>query len=783
MIGSKETILAQKDVVIKRIKSLTSVPRQAVSLGVFFAMGIGFLLIIWVPSIIEAVVFYVFQSRDMARTTQLLAGKPIFFGPEMTGGGNLPGPFYYFLLSIPQLFSPMWTIAWYWLVALYAIIAAVCGTYFRNLFSMSQGILLIAHFALAWTVLRNLVTFLNVSYGFPFAALTLVCICVRYSSRDQIWRNRSFVAACFMSSLSIQLHLSLICFFISLMALQIFGHQLNLGRVSHRTFWFGILAFTLPIGPHLIWLLLKSRGISLGQEDFYSGSSTKAFSSLMLMTDYFRALPRDDFLYGIVARTLNVIPISLLLIAVTVGLCREAAHKAGQAPLIRALTFCSFVSFIPFSYWYIVDIGGRYTIPFFLSMMFLTIVMYEQMLRTPQRLRLYNILGSATLLASVIYGLYSNIPPANLTRLAVTAIALPVCGALLADRKFRNRSSGVILSFIITLGLAFAQRVLANTKIFNVTNRGRSMPSYSEWKRIWGHVYLSTAWTYDEAIHRTYFINHHLEQEASFVYNEILRSGMQPKVLFPSPDGYIVSITLKPKHQTRNDILSWILKQNLQREVKEGLRSGDLVIGESQSNNRLIIPYWVRNRASLPQHFHNFGAGYIQDPDEALLANLNLREGVFALGSGRILFKWNECPDAHPFCSTGAIVILKQTLETTVEVSVKVIGATLSQVSPWISPNWTQQWIEPYIELECGKNTHHLSIASSVGYGRENATSHSHILLWGNNSFVAPFKRNFSVRCMPTRLSLGRKGSAVETLSQIKTLPGKSLSTTLNWPN
>ena len=37
--------------------------------------------------------FFIFQARDIDRAMRLLAGQPLFFGPEMTGGGNLPGPF------------------------------------------------------------------------------------------------------------------------------------------------------------------------------------------------------------------------------------------------------------------------------------------------------------------------------------------------------------------------------------------------------------------------------------------------------------------------------------------------------------------------------------------------------------------------------------------------------------------------------------------------------------------------------------------------------------------
>ena len=61
-----------------------------------------------------------FTSRDIMRAQGWLNGQFYLPGPEMNGGGNLPGPFFYFLLFPPLLFgddiysySLLWYVSWF----------------------------------------------------------------------------------------------------------------------------------------------------------------------------------------------------------------------------------------------------------------------------------------------------------------------------------------------------------------------------------------------------------------------------------------------------------------------------------------------------------------------------------------------------------------------------------------------------------------------------------------------------------------------------------------------
>ena len=58
-----------------------------------------------------------FQARDLSRAEALLRGAWIFYGPVTTGGGNLPGGFYYSILALPLAMGLGWQGA-FWLMIL-----------------------------------------------------------------------------------------------------------------------------------------------------------------------------------------------------------------------------------------------------------------------------------------------------------------------------------------------------------------------------------------------------------------------------------------------------------------------------------------------------------------------------------------------------------------------------------------------------------------------------------------------------------------------------------------
>ena len=75
---------------------------------VLLGIGIG-LYLRWLA--LDSVIINEWIARDLDRAFSLFNGEYIpLAGPDLTNGGRLPGPFMYFLLSIPLLLNQTYEI-------------------------------------------------------------------------------------------------------------------------------------------------------------------------------------------------------------------------------------------------------------------------------------------------------------------------------------------------------------------------------------------------------------------------------------------------------------------------------------------------------------------------------------------------------------------------------------------------------------------------------------------------------------------------------------------------
>lgn len=741
--------------------------------------------------------FFVFQERDIHRALELLAGKLIFFGPEMTGGGNLPGPFYYVLLASALFFDPSWESAWLCLILLMLAAGLIGWIYFFRRFSMLIGFVWLALFGMASTTGRIVGHFINASYVMPFVVPALICICTAFSPAPDRMRKICFVAACLLIGLSIQLHFSVVCLMFAILVLQWLAPRWNAPRIETRAFWLGMAFFLLPSLPYIVWRSLEAHGFPFGQENSNAGRPEQALPSLFLLMDFIRALPTAQLVKEAVIHLVETIPAAFFPLALTYAVFRARpadAEFAGVSRWLRGqfllppLIVCAIAGFVPFSYWFFAPIGGRYGSVFYISMILISVLLLRGVFESRRMARFYCVAVAGVFLLMTSYFVFQHkdvIPLQMFGGLAVLGL-FPIAACLVFDRNSVEKAAGrplVFLSAALTIVTAGIQQRMVHAGDF--LTMPSLMPSRLAWDIIWYNVYTRTGWSYDEAIHRLYFIDHHIEQDARPVYREIAREykpfvGEDDVV----PDGFFISVLHSGMGMTPEATRRWLLKQTIHKDVRQALEQGGLRLGRPLPGNLLIAPYFVVDRELLPESFHSYGQGYLRAPEEALLDDLPESEGTRPLSENELLFKWNECPDRHKLCSTGAIVKVSRETADTYRFDVKVFGSVISQVSPWITPYWTQQWINPYLEVECGSGPVRRRLASSIGYGREYATyPTTHALLWGNNSIVAPFKRSFRIECRkpPAALTLGREGSQVEVLYQILKIGPKRL--TVNLPS
>ena len=338
-----------------------------------------------------------------------------------------------------------------------------------------------------------------------------------------------------------------------------------------------------------------------------------------------------------------------------------------------------------------------------------------------------------------------------------------------------------MLAYALTAGLIFTQNIDTGFAGFKYKDRSGYMPSHKDWSEIWTVVYNETGWSYEEARKRIFFIGHHMSQSPKLAYQSLKLEQSGKKMLPLSPDGFFISNRYgKFKDKRKKDRFrrykGWILQQTIPPELKEGIKNGSIALGENLSGKNLIVPYWIKSTASVPPFFHNTGEGYHYSPDEIQLNSYSVVNGVYQ-DKEHIVFRWNECADQHPFCSTGAFIQHRSEGSQKV-IKVKVLGSSMAQISPWISPNWTQAWINSYLKVKCGSSDFSFPLAGSIGFSRLNSHGKDSPFFQGNNSFLAPFERVLTFNCNEDirKIALGRSGSLVDKIHIVETLAAQELS-------
>lgn len=740
---------------------------------IYLAPLIAFVIVIDFKTAIQNTVHYVFQQRDMLRALELLGGTPIFFGPEMTGGGNLPGPFYYVLLSFPLAISKGWLGPWCLMMILAAATALIGWNFARRIWSSEAAAIWVILFVSSPLIVRTLLSFLNISFIFPFAVGAFIALFLALVSESESSRRRMYNIGSLLTGLAIQLHFSVITFWLGFLLAQGLASPLQVKRLSGADLAKGCIYLLAPLLPYFAFLIA---GGTWGQRPFFAGEAKDALPSLWLLMQTALDFPIEKLLTSFLTKLVETIPWPILPLVLSIWMVpiRQDANPAPRNKLGRPLFFLTMIAAVPFSYWTFATIGIRYAVVFNLATLFLTAYLFKQVSEYPRRLFTYVITSAVVLFLAVgYYDLYVDGGSVlyDYIRLLLTLCAAVVMLAIVSPKRWHQHKT-LVLAVLLSCALAFLQGEYGRSRHFY--SEPRLMPKVSRWVEIWRNIYRETGWTYEEAMARTYFVNHHLERDGHMTYKAVVRR-VEPQPAPEVPDGFIISAieTMDFRGFKLPQIRKWLSEQNIPPEIKKGIELGEIELQKPYASELLIVPYKTKKAP-----FHNNGQGYFARPEDTLLSRVREREGVKILADGRIIFKWNECPSADPYCSTGAIVTTEASTAGRAAITVQVVGSALSQSSPWISPSWTQAWIQPYVEVRCRGREFRFPLAESIGYMRRYSALPEHVLLWGNNSILAPYRRRFEFECGKnlSQVTIGRAGSEVEMLHEVRQLPAAELS-------
>lgn len=748
------------------------------TLSVALSLLIGGLFFYYYSERINLAEYWVFQERDLRRAFEVLNGKMIFFGPEATGGGNLPGGLYYYILAAGQFLGPTLQGPWLVNLAFFSLSLSLLFFFMSSQVSLLGAFLAVSTLFSLQSVVGNLFCFLNVSYLPIFATVSLLAGLMAFSTSGKK-QTIYWLTSCFFIGLGLQIHFSLLAVLIASFTIQVLAPRIGVARLSRSVFSLGLFAFFITLLPHFVWLISSSFGYEFGQlPPRYVGSANQSLFALARVLERLTQISWHEFFQQLTAGLFIFMPIPLLLL--WVALSGQKFKECFATPWLRLLAIYVFITMIPAAYIMVSQIGRRYSWPFSIavSIYFASLITYQLVHLTPQLKRrlsifLFIFIGFTFLIAPLYLVLHWRF---NWLQ-ATPGTAIPLVVLLIAILFKQIRTQPLNFAFVSLICLS---SVLQTIVIRSPYFYPKLMPRIENFTGLAQEIYSQTGWSTEEMRKRLYFVNPHIEQFFPRIYAEFAAQdgSINKNSERPLPDGYIASRSYYSERvRKRENFQTWILKQPLPPELKSGLQNGSIQVLYSGAKNGIAyLAYQIRDLATLPPYFQNIGYPYDIYEKNHLLLQVSEKTGVKELLPGKFLFHWNSSPYDDSVFQTGALVELRKKNNQQI-LEVEIIGVPISQASPWVSIVWTEAWQAPFIEVTCGnKKKNHLLVSAVGNY--PGLIRYYSTLAVANNSILAPFKRIITTNCEKpiNKISVGREASLIGNVFDLVTLPIETLT-------
>ena len=674
-----------------------------------------------------------FQARDLSRAQELLRGVWIFYGPETTGGGNLPGGFYYAILALPLALGLGWQGAFWLMILGISISAAMIWHFFRNRFSRTVALASAAFLFSSNMYLRALKSFQNPSFVPVFATLSIILL-VQTFTADRRSKSK-WLLACLLMALGIQLHFTMIALFLTAIILQIFSKQLRLYALPVKDFLLGVAVYCLTLSPHFIWALAKRAGVHFGAETAVAVGSGS--NSIPLLFKYvikgFQRYPAQRSLLKFAEMFL--IPEWLIFFAI-IGLSWLISRKKFKMPLssssakiwspeLSIAAIATAISFLPAIGGIALDWNVRYTLVFTINLTFFFGFLFAQ---TREFLAKTDIWIFATAVVAAIavsigesytelqeaFGLYPHV------------ILFVVIAAFLIDLIRRKRYFSRNLFLFYASGTLLGYALLLHTGLVSLAiSRVEHELTINESSLLSSAMNEATGWNYAQARHHLFYVG--VDPGHSFAWMEAFRKPAENKTR--KADGFIIAMGASAKN---GDFVSWLEMQGIESSLLDFVRTGEVKLLEPQMHGRVLLqPYVFRDSFRSEDFLQNIGEPYAPSSfDDLKRPDLETFE-----------FRFNEHPQKiRDFENFVRVQRIQQNPKQWL-IQVSLHGLSLSQPTEWTVPDWVESLSQPGLEITCAEKTETLSLAHSIGFRYEGTQ-------WlPNHVLLAPFLRTWTDPC------------------------------------
>jgi hypothetical protein len=721
-------------------------------------------------AILDVAKFTVFTTRDLDRAQLLAAGRLIFFGPEASGGGHLPGPFYYFLLAAPLKLGLGWKAIWQLQFAMTAAGVSLIWLFVRLRLGAFPAYY--AVFCAAFLDPKVLFFGYNASFLPLFAAAALVSLCLAYDE-DSGRRGAAWAVFCLACGLGLQFHMTFSLLLLAGLAAQLAARRLGLAPLALKPFAAGLTLFLATLLPYGIWAVCAHYSVQLGQPalPFTGASAVKLWGILNYSIEARAGLPARI----LTNRTISLLPFEALLplLLLYAGARRgNGAAAPAQAPAgterfaaacIKVLSIAAALT--AFTYAMSLALSpSRYAVVPRMSLHLLVcavLARYQARIRPgrfyPAAVALLFVFVLAWRLAlSPSAGLDFGLPHAALAATAGLALAF------LAARSAGRALFPLALVLPLFLSLAIRAGVAGHA--------GDDVPGFGDFEAMSREIFSRTGWSYEEARLRIFYVNARAEVTPSYVYRAVAAGGRRsplPGTGLGRVDGYFAALFQVKKRDAgaAADPAARLLALDLPDMLKEGITSGGIRLGAPAGCGRLtLIPYEVTDTQKFPPYFHNGSEGYSDTGPVPPPAP--------APGERVFRFKFNDCPGHGEWCDIMADVRMRPLGAGRWLTRVTFSGEPLAQVCDGVNLRWNQILNTPYFEATCGGRKNRVALAGTLGMHRDKYRDM-------NESLLAPYERVFGVDCRGPleKVAVGYGSAAAYSLTRlIDGLPGAEMS-------
>lgn len=717
-----------------RVSWLSVLHFLLLSTAVFFL-----LLPLW-----NASYYYIYQARDLDRARLLWEGKPIWLGPEINGGGRLPGPFYYWLLAPLWGLTKSWVALWYISQAFAACSFAALALYFGKMRGwIFSGFALL--FCFAHPVLPNIqLRFINPSFLWPFAVAALILYLKLW---DEAPRSRGRLRTAFlltlMTALGMQFHLQMSVFLMVLPFILLTWWKAE-RKIDFRAYGALAAGLLLAFLPFLFAAFFP-------QHPWVSSAQGLAASSGewgKVASDFSRTFWRElntgsESVLGPIIRFLRITHFPALLIFFAFG-ARLASW--GRRTLLLALLASPAVF-----YYMLLEGRGRYALVFTLAMMVVWGELAVSASKAWSGKKAWTLWSLLLLSEALLHYLEGGL----LLSLSLTLLAGPALAFFWLWRAGKNAAGWAMAAGWCVVPFAILAYVAAYSQTVYYPNFNASIEA--------GHYLREhTSWSHREARERVFFIDAFNQITPRHIWEKILPES-RPAIRSEA-DGYFFFRSIKRLRRLRHvdaENFPEIARQgHFGSVLQKAILGGHLYFGSPiYLKEMTFLPYKLKDADAFPLNYHNLGYSYEVDEASREMQASGVGTGVFPAASGGHWWKWNGCPAGRTYCDVGVRIRRNQR-----GLEIMIAGEPLSVPSINTIPDWTVTLVKPWVEAECvGNKRVRRLLIDKVGYHLPETFRRQRIATL-MHSAVGPLKFHWKQPCgaaVPLRYRAGWEESII----------------------